>query len=143
MMRPMDYRRPQKPGASADNLEPTIFTVLYIINTCTVGIIDYFLDLQPCVVDPQTISTMSTDLKNLVTPSKCTADFCLIPIGTPTASVSAQIADVQRLMKKSGLKYSMHSAGTTVGKCGLLHVPGSVKQPRHWVCGPSTSGRCW
>jgi hypothetical protein len=34
--------------------------------------------------------------------------------------VSAQIADVQRLMKKSGLKYSMHSAGTTVGKCWAL-----------------------
>ncbi|KAK4948080.1 UPF0045 protein M15 [Elasticomyces elasticus] len=57
---------------------------------------------------------MSTDLKDLATPAKCTADFCLIPLGTPTASVSAQIADVQRLMKKSGLKYSMHSAGTTV-----------------------------
>ncbi|KIW49819.1 hypothetical protein PV05_11465 [Exophiala xenobiotica] len=57
---------------------------------------------------------MATDLKDLATPAKCTADFCLIPLGTPTASVSAQIADVQRLMKKSGLKYSMHSAGTTV-----------------------------
>ncbi|KAJ4512834.1 UPF0045 protein M15 [Exophiala dermatitidis] len=56
----------------------------------------------------------STDLKNLETPPKCQADFCLIPIGTPSASVSAQIADVQRLMKASGLKYSMHSAGTTV-----------------------------
>ncbi|KAK5045772.1 hypothetical protein LTR84_008865 [Exophiala bonariae] len=54
------------------------------------------------------------DISTLSTPAKATADFCLIPIGTPTASVSAQIADVQRLMKKSGLKYSMHSAGTTV-----------------------------
>ncbi|KEF59584.1 uncharacterized protein A1O9_04429 [Exophiala aquamarina CBS 119918] len=54
------------------------------------------------------------DLSTLQTPAKATADFCLIPLGTPTASVSAQIADVQRLMKKSGLKYSMHSAGTTV-----------------------------
>ncbi|KIW78671.1 hypothetical protein Z517_08509 [Fonsecaea pedrosoi CBS 271.37] len=51
---------------------------------------------------------------NLETPPKCTADFCLIPLGTPTASVSAEIAEVQRLMKRSGLKYSMHSAGTTV-----------------------------
>ncbi|KIX05903.1 uncharacterized protein Z518_03876 [Rhinocladiella mackenziei CBS 650.93] len=57
---------------------------------------------------------MSSDPKDLGTPPKCTADFCLIPMGTPTASVSAQIADVQRLMKKSGLKYSMHSAGTTL-----------------------------
>lgn len=30
-------------------------------------------------------------------------------------SVSKQIADVQRLMKCSGLNYTMHSAGTTVG----------------------------
>ena len=37
-------------------------------------------------------------------------------IGTPTASVSREVADVQRLMQKSDLVYSMHSAGTTVGK---------------------------
>lgn len=39
-----------------------------------------------------------------------------LQIGTPTASVSAEVAAVQRLMKASGLSYSMHSAGTTVGK---------------------------
>jgi uncharacterized protein (TIGR00106 family) len=49
------------------------------------------------------------------TPPSCIADFCLIPIGTPTASVSKEVAEVQRLLKKSGLEYSMHSAGTTVG----------------------------
>lgn len=42
-------------------------------------------------------------------------DFCLVPIGTPTASVSKEVAEVQRLLKKSGIKYSMHSAGTTIG----------------------------
>ncbi|KAJ9608331.1 UPF0045 protein M15 [Cladophialophora chaetospira] len=57
---------------------------------------------------------MSSEAIALGTPPKCTADFCLIPLGTSTASVSAQIAEVQRLLKKSGLKYSMHSAGTTV-----------------------------
>ncbi|MCJ1253006.1 hypothetical protein MMC24_000813 [Lignoscripta atroalba] len=56
----------------------------------------------------------NNDISSLKTPEKCVADFCLIPIGTPTASVSQQIADVQRLMQKSGLTYSMHSAGTTV-----------------------------
>ncbi len=71
------------------------------------------------------------DYKNLPTPPVCVADFCLIPvgkdihflslvvdreqIGTPTASVSNEVAAVQRLMKASGLSYSMHSAGTTVG----------------------------
>ena len=44
-------------------------------------------------------------------------------IGTPTASVSQQVADVQRLMQKSGLSYSMHSAGTTVGKRCLKTHP--------------------
>ena len=71
------------------------------------------------------------DLETLGTPETCVADFCLIPvflqlrleaaksnleqIGTPTASVSQEVADVQRLMQKSNLTYSMHSAGTTVG----------------------------
>lgn len=55
------------------------------------------------------------DITNLPTPPRCIADFCLIPIGTPTASVSKEVAEVQRLLKKSGLEYSMHSAGTTVG----------------------------
>ncbi|KAL9014335.1 MAG: hypothetical protein Q9173_001005 [Seirophora scorigena] len=54
------------------------------------------------------------DLDSLDTPENCVADFCLIPIGTPTASVSQEVADVQRLMKQSKLSYSMHSAGTTV-----------------------------
>ncbi|EAU39400.1 predicted protein [Aspergillus terreus NIH2624] len=57
----------------------------------------------------------SADLDAIPTPAHCTADFCLIPIGTSSPSVSAQIADVQRLIEKSGLKYVMHSAGTTLG----------------------------
>ncbi|KAJ5928115.1 hypothetical protein N7466_007071 [Penicillium verhagenii] len=54
------------------------------------------------------------DYKSLPTPTHCLADFCLIPIGTASASVSAQIADVQRLIEQSGVKYVMHSAGTTL-----------------------------
>ncbi|KAH6669019.1 cell wall biogenesis protein-like protein Ecm15 [Halenospora varia] len=54
------------------------------------------------------------DYKNLTTPPVCVADFCLIPIGTPSPSVSNEVAAVQRLMKASGMSYSMHSAGTTV-----------------------------
>lgn len=42
-------------------------------------------------------------------------DFCLIPIGTPSASVSSEVAAVQRLLKSSGVEYTMHSAGTTLG----------------------------
>ncbi|KAJ5693193.1 cell wall biogenesis protein Ecm15 [Penicillium macrosclerotiorum] len=56
------------------------------------------------------------DTNTLPTPAHCTADFCLIPIGTGSASVSAQIADVQRLIEQSGVKYVMHSAGTTLGR---------------------------
>ena len=32
-------------------------------------------------------------------------------------SVAEEVAEVQRVLKASGLKYTMHSAGTTVGKC--------------------------
>ncbi|GIJ82059.1 hypothetical protein Asppvi_000562 [Aspergillus pseudoviridinutans] len=56
----------------------------------------------------------SADIASIPTPPHCTADFCLIPIGTSSPSVSSQIADVQRLIEKSGLKYVMHSAGTTL-----------------------------
>ena len=42
-------------------------------------------------------------------------------IGTPTASVSNEVAAVQRLMKSSGLSYTMHSAGTTVGALFYLY----------------------
>lgn len=35
-------------------------------------------------------------------------------MGTPTASVSHHIANVQKLLAASGVKYSMHSAGTTL-----------------------------
>ena len=58
---------------------------------------------------------MATDISQLQTPPACVADFCIIPLGTPTASVSKEVAAVQRLLKKSGLEYSMHSAGTTLG----------------------------
>ncbi|KAJ5937231.1 hypothetical protein N7454_004886 [Penicillium verhagenii] len=66
------------------------------------------------------------DYKSLPTPTHCLADFCLIPVrGIPPPSipvdgdwhlalVSAQIADVQRLIEQSGVKYVMHSAGTTL-----------------------------
>ncbi|TKX23450.1 putative thiamine-binding protein [Elsinoe australis] len=81
----------------------------------------------------------SNALNDIPLPEHCTADFCLIPLGTPTASVSKEIADVQRLLAKSGLKYSMHSAGTTVegswtevmtliGQAhGMLHTKGIVR----------------
>jgi uncharacterized protein YqgV (UPF0045/DUF77 family) len=59
-------------------------------------------------------------MEKIPTPLHCTADFCLLPIGTPTASVSKEIAAVQRLMQQSGLEYQMHSAGTTLRKLELL-----------------------
>ncbi|PWW77410.1 DUF77-domain-containing protein [Tuber magnatum] len=59
---------------------------------------------NPSNQEPQTIRT----------PVAVYADFCLIPIGTGDTSVSKHVADVQRLLKKSGLNYHMHSAGTTV-----------------------------
>ncbi|KAJ4144902.1 hypothetical protein LMH87_003770 [Akanthomyces muscarius] len=54
------------------------------------------------------------DYASIETPAACYADFCLIPVGTGNISVAEEVADVQRVLKASGLKYTMHSAGTTV-----------------------------
>lgn len=59
------------------------------------------------------IPTLTNKMENgwlyaIVTVANC------LQIGTPTASVSKEVAQVQRLLKVSGLSYSMHSAGTTV-----------------------------
>ncbi|CAI7607318.1 unnamed protein product [Penicillium bialowiezense] len=63
-------------------------------------------------------------MADIPTPAHCVADFCLIPIGTSSPSVSDQIADVQRLIATCGLEYVMHSAGTTIG--AYLHLRSSV-----------------
>ncbi|KAH8890800.1 DUF77-domain-containing protein [Thozetella sp. PMI_491] len=54
------------------------------------------------------------DYSSLETPAKCYVDFCLVPVGTGNVSVANEVAEVQRLLKASGLTYTMHSAGTTV-----------------------------
>ena len=43
-------------------------------------------------------------------------------IGTGTASIAQEVAEVQRLLQSTGLSVSMHSAGTTVGKSGPGHA---------------------
>ncbi|CAI7674076.1 unnamed protein product [Penicillium discolor] len=53
-------------------------------------------------------------MANIATPAHCVADFCLVPIGTSSPSVADQVADIQRLVETCGLKYVMHSAGTTL-----------------------------
>ncbi|KAH7374709.1 YkoF-like protein [Plectosphaerella cucumerina] len=57
---------------------------------------------------------MATDYSSIPTPPTCYADFCLVPVGTAHPSVAEEVAEVQKLLKASGLKYHMHSAGTTV-----------------------------
>lgn len=39
-----------------------------------------------------------------------------LQVGTGSVSVAEEVAQVQRVLKASGLKYTMHSAGTTVGE---------------------------
>ncbi|EXV04085.1 DUF77 domain protein [Metarhizium robertsii] len=55
------------------------------------------------------------DYNAVPTPEACYADFCLIPVGTGNVSVAEEVAQVQRVLEASGLKYTLHSAGTTVG----------------------------
>ncbi|WAO88437.1 Hypothetical protein NCS54_00578500 [Fusarium falciforme] len=54
------------------------------------------------------------DYDSLATPESCYVDFCLLPLGTGSVSVAEDIAEVQKVLKASGLKYTLHSAGTTV-----------------------------
>jgi len=42
------------------------------------------------------------------------ADFCLIPIGTPSTSVADEIAECQRILSLSGLNYKLHGYGTNI-----------------------------
>ena len=76
---------------------------------------------------------MSSKTIDLATPPKCTADFCLIPLATPTASVSEQIAEVQRLLKKSGLKWCILSPGlfmqNIMGQAASIKGDGKIVQP--------------
>ncbi|EYE90933.1 thiamine-binding protein, partial [Aspergillus ruber CBS 135680] len=54
----------------------------------------------------------------LATPANCIAEFSLIPIGSLLKHLNVffaqQIADIQRLMQQSGLKYQVHATGTTI-----------------------------
>ncbi|KAL8390564.1 hypothetical protein RB595_009572 [Gaeumannomyces hyphopodioides] len=54
------------------------------------------------------------DPNTIETPAACYADFCLVPVGTANVSVANEVAEVQKLLKASGIKHTMHSAGTTV-----------------------------
>ncbi|KAG9751253.1 hypothetical protein KCU73_g6381, partial [Aureobasidium melanogenum] len=64
-------------------------------------------------------------LLDLATPPACIADFCLIPLGTPTASVSKEVSQVQRLLKKKG---SWDDVMRVIGQAhGLLHDNGVVR----------------
>lgn len=42
------------------------------------------------------------------------ADFCLIPIGTASTSVADEVAECQRILARSGLKYKLHGYGTNI-----------------------------
>ena len=44
---------------------------------------------------------------------KTIIDFCVIPIGVGV-SVSSYIAEIQKILKQSGLNYKMHAYGTNV-----------------------------
>ncbi|EEA25326.1 hypothetical protein EYB26_002612 [Talaromyces marneffei] len=54
------------------------------------------------------------NIGELTTPGKCLADFSLVPIGDNSTSYAQQIAAIQRLCERSGVKYSMHATGTTL-----------------------------
>ncbi|KAK0623374.1 YkoF-like protein [Immersiella caudata] len=68
----------------------------------------------PLIIRSRFHRTAKMTSNDVETPPRCYADFCLVPVGTGNVSVAEEVAAVQRLLKTSGLKYTMHSAGTTV-----------------------------
>lgn len=44
----------------------------------------------------------------------CLADICMVPIGTGSASVSDFVTMIERKIRESHLKSTLHSAGTTI-----------------------------
>ncbi|KAF5128165.1 UPF0045 protein ECM15 [Metarhizium anisopliae] len=52
------------------------------------------------------------DYNLLPTPPKCLADFNLVPIGTGEASIAEELAEVERLLKHTGVKHTMQTTGT-------------------------------
>ncbi|WVR09153.1 hypothetical protein IAU60_006215 [Kwoniella sp. DSM 27419] len=45
----------------------------------------------------------------MTNPLYAVADFCLIPMGLPVPSVGPEIAEVQRVLERSGLEYKVGS----------------------------------
>lgn len=97
--------------------------------------------LQITINHPSYLKMSFRDYSNIETPASCYVDFCLIPVsinhicihkhreeqmlnpcclfvwqqvGTGNVSVAKEVAEVQRVLAASGLKSTMHSAGTTV-----------------------------
>ncbi|SCW00671.1 LAFE_0C09384g1_1 [Lachancea fermentati] len=44
----------------------------------------------------------------------CLADVCSVPIGTASPSISDFVAEIERKIRQSHLKSTLHSAGTTI-----------------------------
>ncbi|CCH61574.1 hypothetical protein TBLA_0F00300 [Henningerozyma blattae CBS 6284] len=44
----------------------------------------------------------------------CLADICMVPIGTGSASVSDFVTLIEKKIRESPLKSTLHSAGTTI-----------------------------
>lgn len=44
----------------------------------------------------------------------CLVDICMVPIGTGSASVSDFVTVIERKIRESDLKSTLHSAGTTI-----------------------------
>ncbi|QKX59420.1 uncharacterized protein TRUGW13939_06554 [Talaromyces rugulosus] len=73
-------------------------------------------------MDPRSVSPVPVNISTLTTPAQCIADFSLIPIGSGTTSFAQQIAEIQRLCQQSGLKFAMHTTGTTLeGPWDMVH----------------------
>ncbi|KAH7113613.1 hypothetical protein EDB81DRAFT_702896 [Dactylonectria macrodidyma] len=73
------------------------------------------------------------DYSLLSTPPACYADLCLVPIGTGKTSIAAEVADVEHFLKTCGLKYTIHSCGTTIeGSWDDMYDNAGPTSKRRW-----------
>ena len=69
---------------------------------------------SPDVARPRTLA-------NHTMPLFAVADFCLIPMGTPTTSVGTYIAECQRVLEKmkgEGIKYEVRECAKVISQTG-------------------------
>ncbi|KAH7042259.1 hypothetical protein B0J12DRAFT_674425 [Macrophomina phaseolina] len=47
-------------------------------------------------------------------PAQCQADFCVVPVGSNSPSISSFISKIEVVLQQSTLEYEVHDSGTRI-----------------------------